>query len=87
MTESLRMILKAFVCEHGCVRVINNIGSSTFVDIISLKPDECRYAIVEVSNGYWILDLLLTDVNNSDAKTELTYPTLEAAMMAATLTY
>jgi len=87
-----RMILKAYVDLQGNVGNVkheDNLGTSTFQQIFSNCPENCRYAVVEVGGEFWVVDFW-----DAIRKPNLTirmgsyhsFQTLDAATRSAILT-
>ena len=82
----MRYRLIAFVCDQNCVKWINNDGSSEYTDILTQRPDACRFAVVQYYDKYLCFDLFDTQINPETLKiyepNPLTFDTLDAAVMA-----
>lgn len=88
-----RMILKAYVCGQNCVKWREFEGSSVFDEIYVRRPDDCRYAVVEIDEQIYVIDLFDTRAEHRGGRRLLTrgkttpYGSLDAAVMATTLGY
>lgn len=85
----MRYTLRAFVCDCGEVRRVNDEGSSTLQDIFIRRPDACRYAIVRHRDKYLAVDMyeLLTDGVDVIIGKHRELPTEDAAIAATQLSY
>lgn len=85
----MRYTLRAFVCDCGDVKRVNDEGSSTLADIFVRRPDTCKYAIVRCRDKYLAIDMyeLLTDGNHVMLGEHIELPTEDAAIAAAQLKY
>ena len=85
----MRYVLRAYVCDCGDVKRVNDEGSSTVADIFLRRPDTCKYAIVRFRDKYLVVDLyeLLTDGKDVMIGEHIELPTEDAAIAAAQLKY
>lgn len=83
----MRYKLHAYVCDAHCVQWIGSEGSLDFTDIMTQRPHECRFAILERDNVYYCLDLLAVRVDVTTLKVHepkpMPFATLDGAIMAA----
>lgn len=85
------MILRAWVCKTGGVHLVHGEGTLSFRDVFTRRREGCRYAVVEMGRefvAYDMFDILIVDWPELILpRWCLSFPTIEAAMMAVTLTY
>lgn len=87
----MRFLLHCYVCEGGRVRWTGDMGTSAFPEIFTRRPVECRYAVVETSDGeYWKVDLweiAIDPVGWVTVGDYVAFSTLAAAVTAAQMTH
>lgn len=82
-----RFHVRAYVCQRGqTVRMVEDMGTVTAVDLFTIRQSWCRYAVVETLRGqFCTIDIyeMVQDVAGRvwPAKCEV-YGTLEAAVTA-----
>lgn len=90
MTE-LRLALKAYVCEGGVTHWRHDEGTMTLNKIYVERPNGCRYAVAQAGDVFWVIDLYECQIEVGGFRIvsceHRVLPDLDAAMMAARLTY
>jgi hypothetical protein len=86
-----RMALKAYVCGPTCVQWVMEEGTSRLIDVLTRRPNNCRYAIVETAEGYMSIDMYDLMTSNSLKTYHLgaheTFTDLDAAVVATAMNY
>lgn len=84
-----RYRIHAYVGQGERVRWMADIGTWQSQEIYLMRPASYRYAILEtVHSEFWIVDLARQPlIGQPKFKPYQTFPTIEAAVMAAVLTY
>lgn len=81
-----RMVLKAYVGDGGVIHS-SSLGTISFSDVFINRPLDCRYAVVQVADEYWMTDLftLWRDPRTGELRMGVhwKFPSEEAAIMAA----
>lgn len=87
MNSATRMLLRAYIHEDGSVIDHHDLGTVTIHDIFLLRPDRCRFAIAREGIVFLCIDMYDCDVARLKVMScrHRKFDTLEAAMMAATL--
>lgn len=92
----MRMRLIAYVCDGSCVKRQDDEGVSHLRSIYIRRPDGCRWAIVQVLDMFWAIDLYDCSMDYDEPGERLPtvvygkhliFPTEDAAIAAAILTY
>lgn len=85
----MRYRLIAFVCDHNCVKWVNNVGTLEYGSVLSQRPEDCRFAIMQLDNKYLCADLFATQMNPDTLEIYppdmLKFDSVDAAIMAAQL--
>lgn len=72
----------------------DHMGSCTLGSVFISRPDECRVAVLQHGDEFWVVDLFELDyVNDEDGNRQImvrekkVYTTLDAAIVSASINY
>lgn len=87
-----RFKLHAYLCDGPCIRPREDMGTMTFTQVFVMRPDGCRYAVIEAvaePDKFLVVDLYETTYDDRTVYMGplLTFPTLDAALMSRMLNY
>lgn len=86
-----RVRLLAYICGNNCIRWRCSEGLMLFRDVFTLRPDDCRYAVVEVQGRIWAIDLYEVLVGALASDIEIgqyrEFDDIDTAIAATMLTY
>lgn len=85
------MILRAYMCDGGVLHERQDEGASTLFQIFLQRPDDCRYAILEVpSDGFLsvdLFDLRQSSYHDLHLGAHTRHETYDAAIVATAIRY
>lgn len=75
------------------MRVHDDIGSRTATEVFIARPDHCRVVVLQHGDEFWVVDVMSMvwvphlGANTVEIGDKRVYPTLDAAIVAASITY
>ena len=86
----VRLRRRAYICGHGEVQMVNDVGYSTITDAFITRPRDCKYCVFDKAEGGAILVNMFELIQSGNpmeltakAGTTIEFPSTDAAMMYA----